>query len=51
MDLQIHGVVENILTTVGFDLTFVQDNHICCGSAGTYSILQPQLSKQLLKIK
>ena len=49
--LQIHGVVENILTTAGFDLTFVQDSHICCGSAGTYSILQPQLSKQLLQNK
>lgn len=48
---QIHGIVENILTTAGFDLTFVQDSHICCGSAGTYSILQPQLSKQLLKNK
>ncbi|MEE8327870.1 MAG: heterodisulfide reductase-related iron-sulfur binding cluster, partial [Nitrosomonadaceae bacterium] len=49
--LQINGVVENILTTAGFDLTFVQDGHICCGSAGTYSILQPQLSKQLLENK
>ena len=49
--LQIQGVVENILTTIGFDLTFVQDSHICCGSAGTYSILQPQLSNQLLKNK
>jgi len=48
---QIHGVVENILTTAEFDLTFVQDSHICCGSAGTYSILQPQLSKQLLENK
>ena len=49
--LQINGVVENILTTAGFDLTFVQDSHICCGSAGTYSILQPKLSKQLLRNK
>lgn len=49
--LQIHGVVEDILTTAGFDLTFVKDGHICCGSAGTYSILQPQLSKQLLENK
>ena len=27
------------------------DGHLCCGSAGTYSILQPELSKQLLKNK
>ncbi len=49
--LQIHGPVEKILTTAGFDLTFVQDAHLCCGAAGTYSILQPQLSKQLLRNK
>ena len=49
--LQINGVVENILTTAGFNLTFVQNSHICCGSAGTYSILQPKLSKQLLRNK
>ncbi|TFH10975.1 MAG: glycolate oxidase subunit GlcF [Nitrosomonadales bacterium] len=49
--LQIHGVIENILTTAGFDLSFVRDSDLCCGSAGTYSILQPQLSKQLLKNK
>lgn len=49
--LQILGTVEKILTTAGFDLTFVQDAHLCCGAAGTYSILQPQLSKQLLRNK
>jgi glycolate oxidase iron-sulfur subunit len=49
--LQIHGTVEKILTTAGFDLTFVRDAHLCCGAAGTYSILQPQLSKQLLRNK
>ena len=49
--LQINGVVEKILTNTGFDLTFVQDAHLCCGAAGTYSILQPQLSKQLLRNK
>lgn len=49
--LQIRGVIENILTTAGFDLSFVRDSDLCCGSAGTYSILQPQLSKQLLKNK
>ena len=49
--LQILGTAEKILTTAGFDLTFVQDAHLCCGAAGTYSILQPQLSKQLLRNK
>jgi len=41
------GVVEDILTRAGYTLTPVRDKHLCCGSAGTYSILQPQLSKQL----
>tara|TARA_Y100001936_G_scaffold209202_2_gene215211 strand:- start:28343 stop:29599 length:1257 start_codon:yes stop_codon:yes gene_type:complete len=49
--LKIQGVVENILTIAGFNLILSQDNNICCGSAGTYSILQPQLSQQLLKNK
>ncbi|MGZ8225475.1 MAG: glycolate oxidase subunit GlcF [Methylococcaceae bacterium] len=45
------GVVETILQTVGYQLTMVADGHICCGSAGTYSLLQPALSKQLLDNK
>jgi glycolate oxidase iron-sulfur subunit len=45
------GVVENILSTAGFTLTAVQDPHLCCGSAGTYSILQAKLSQQLLDNK
>jgi len=48
---QLNGVVENILTKAGFTLTGVQDPHLCCGSAGTYSILQPKLSQQLLDNK
>ncbi len=48
---QLNGVVEEILTRVGFDLLPVADPHLCCGSAGTYSILQPELSKQLLANK
>ncbi len=42
------GVIENLLTQLGFELTAVADAHLCCGSAGTYSILQPDLSRQLL---
>jgi glycolate oxidase iron-sulfur subunit len=45
------GVVESILQRVGFKLTPVADGHLCCGSAGTYSILQPELSGQLLENK
>jgi len=43
--------VEKILVAAGFDLTVVPNAHLCCGSAGTYSILQPELSQQLLKNK
>lgn len=49
--MKIRGVVEQILTLAGFDLTAVPDAHLCCGSAGTYSILQPELSQQLLRNK
>jgi glycolate oxidase iron-sulfur subunit len=48
---QIDGVVEKILRDTGFTLTSVPDAHLCCGSAGTYSILQRGLSQQLLKNK
>lgn len=48
---QINGVVEQILQKAGFTLCTVNDAHLCCGSAGTYSILQPKLSKQLLDNK
>lgn len=48
---QISGVVENILEQAGFTLTDVPDSHLCCGSAGTYSLLQRPLSQQLLSNK
>ena len=48
---KITGVVEHILQHAGFTLTEVRDAHLCCGSAGTYSILQPKLSQQLLDNK
>lgn len=44
-------VVEGILADAGFVLTPVPDAHLCCGSAGTYSILQSALSARLLKNK
>ena len=48
---QIRGLVESLLGAAGYSLTPVPEGHLCCGSAGTYSILQPELSKQLLKNK
>jgi len=45
------GVVEHILQTAGFELTPVRDSHLCCGSAGTYSLLQKRLSEPLLRNK
>jgi glycolate oxidase iron-sulfur subunit len=45
--LQIRGKVEALLTELGFDVRLPADSHLCCGSAGTYSVLQPELSQQL----
>ncbi|MFA0997021.1 MULTISPECIES: glycolate oxidase subunit GlcF [Pseudomonas syringae group] len=41
------GEVERVLARLGFNLTSVPDGHLCCGSAGTYSITQPVLARQL----
>lgn len=49
--LKVRGVVESLLTDAGYQLTYVSDGHLCCGSAGTYSLLQPELSRQLLANK
>jgi glycolate oxidase iron-sulfur subunit len=49
--LKVRGAVEALLREAGFTLTHVPDSHLCCGSAGTYSILQPELSAKLLSDK
>ncbi len=41
------GAVESVLLRLGFTLSTVPDGHLCCGSAGTYSITQPVLARQL----
>ena len=41
------GAVEAVLVRLGFNLTAVPDSHLCCGSAGTYSLTQPALARQL----
>ena len=41
---QIRGGVEAALVRAGYELAAVADGHLCCGSAGTYSVLQPVIS-------
>ncbi len=44
---RLDGVVEDLLVRTGFELAPTADRHLCCGSAGTYSLLQPALARQL----
>lgn len=48
---QLHGVGEKLLRQLGYQLTYVPDAHLCCGSAGAYSLLHPELSRQLKRNK
>jgi glycolate oxidase iron-sulfur subunit len=48
---KLNGMVERLLSGLGFELTPVADPHLCCGSAGTYSLLQPDISDRLLAKK
>ncbi|MFL6647199.1 MAG: glycolate oxidase subunit GlcF [Sulfurifustis sp.] len=45
------GVVEDLLRRLGFELTAFDDAHLCCGAAGSYSILHPVLSRRLRRNK
>jgi glycolate oxidase iron-sulfur subunit len=49
--MQMKGRAEALLASLGFRLTPVANPHLCCGSAGTYSLTQPELSQQLLANK
>ena len=44
---RVTGIVEELLTRAGFELVEVADAHLCCGSAGTYSLLQSRLAGEL----
>ena len=44
---RIRGAVEGLLARAGYQLAPVSDAHLCCGSAGTYSLLQPGLATEL----
>jgi len=44
---QVRGKVEGLLRALGVDVRLCGESHLCCGSAGTYSLLHPELSRQL----
>jgi glycolate oxidase iron-sulfur subunit len=44
---RIHGKGERLLAAAGFKLVPIPDAHLCCGSAGSYSVLQPEISDAL----
>ncbi|MBC7729750.1 MAG: glycolate oxidase subunit GlcF, partial [Microbacteriaceae bacterium] len=45
---QLRGGVEGAFRELGFEISVATNEaHLCCGSAGTYSVLQPELSHQL----
>jgi glycolate oxidase iron-sulfur subunit len=39
--------VESHLRTLGFEVALPNDSHLCCGSAGTYSVLEPEIAREL----
>ncbi len=44
---RIHGRGEGLLISAGFRLAPIPDSHMCCGSAGSYSVLQPEIADAL----
>ncbi len=44
---KLQGVVEQALRKLGYRVNPVKDAHLCCGSAGTYSLFNPTIAKQL----
>ena len=48
---KIKSLPKDLLTQTGFKVSEPADSHLCCGSAGTYNILQPEISAQLRQRK
>ena len=48
---KIHKEPINLIKKTGNDVLEIADGHLCCGSAGTYNLLQSDIAKKLLKNK
>jgi glycolate oxidase iron-sulfur subunit len=48
---RIHAQPKALLTQAGFETVEVPEGHLCCGSAGTYNLLQPEIAGQLRRRK
>jgi len=45
--MRLRDSTEDLLQRLGFELLSVPDAHLCCGAAGTYTLLQPEISREL----
>ena len=45
--MKLPNLIGDILARAGFELAATRDSHLCCGSAGTYSVLQPAMARRL----
>ncbi len=48
---QVRAAPKDLLRAAGFTVLEPKDSHICCGSAGTYNLMQPKISGQLKAMK
>ena len=48
---KLHDLPKRVLAAAGFEVRDVAEGHLCCGSAGTYNLLQPDLADRLLARK
>ena len=48
---RIHNQPKELISKTGSEVLEIPEGHLCCGSAGTYNLLQPDISNTLKKLK